>query len=168
MSKYIDADLYVEMQIYDDEHEDWLWWKGSIEELLDQWTEEGCPTPIEVSEDCISREYVEEQLQQIEDITAMAHIDLGEDPYDETGEITMPISTVRKIFKDAPSVVPSCQKNRQVERAEGEWELASDNDGEYGICSLCGNDADFTHYGKPYHYCPNCGAKMKKQVKTFT
>ena len=53
MSKYIDADLYVEMQIYDDEHEDWLWWKGSIEELLDQWTEEGCPTPIEVSEDCI-------------------------------------------------------------------------------------------------------------------
>ena len=59
---------------------------------------------IEVSEDCISREYLEEQLQQIEDITAMAHIDLGEDPYDETEEITMPISTVRKIFRNAPSV----------------------------------------------------------------
>lgn len=65
---------------------------------------------IEVSEDCISREYLEEQLQQIEDITAMAHIDLGENPYDETEEITMPISTVRKIFKNAPSVVPKLDK----------------------------------------------------------
>lgn len=64
---------------------------------------------FEVSEDCISREYLEEQLQQIEDITAMAHIDLGEDPYDETEEITMPISTVRKIFKNAPSVVPTTE-----------------------------------------------------------
>lgn len=61
---------------------------------------------IEISEDCVSRNYLEEQLQQIEDITAMAHIDLGEDPYDETEEITMPISTVRKIFKNAPSVAP--------------------------------------------------------------
>ena len=60
-----------------------------------------------VSEDCISRKYLEDQLQQIEDITAMAHIDLGENPYDETEEITMPISTVRKIFKNAPSVIPS-------------------------------------------------------------
>ena len=58
-----------------------------------------------------------------------------------------------------------CQKERIggliADRAEGEWELASDNDGEYGICSICGNDTDFTHYGKPYHFCPNCGAKMK-------
>ena len=65
---------------------------------------------IEVSEDCISREYLEEQLQQIEDITAMAHIDLGEEPYDETEEITMPISTVRKIFKNAPSVAPQTER----------------------------------------------------------
>lgn len=50
MSKYIDADLYVEMQIYDDEHEDWKWWKGTIEDLLDQWTEEGCPLTIEYIE----------------------------------------------------------------------------------------------------------------------
>lgn len=70
---------------------------------------------IEVSEDCISREYLEEQLQQIEDITAMAHIDLGEDPYDETEEITMPISTVRKIFKNAPSVVPTTEQSSIVD-----------------------------------------------------
>ena len=43
----------------------------------------------------------------------------------------------------------------------GEWELYEDIDGEYGICSVCRNDADFSHYGKPYHYCPNCGARMK-------
>lgn len=79
-----------------------------------------CPPVIPtVSEDCISREYLEEQLQQIEDITAMAHIDLGEDPYDETEEITMPISTVRKIFKNAPSVVPRLDKeDSEDERIE--------------------------------------------------
>ena len=102
----------------------------------------------EPSEDCISREYI-----------------LGEafmsDEYNrETQSFDLPVVSVSDI-EDAPSVVPSCQKNRQVEREEGEWELASDNDGEYGVCSLCGNDADFTHYGKAYHYCPNCGAKMK-------
>ena len=55
MSKYIDADLYVEMQIYDDEHEDWKWWKGTIEDLLDEWTEEGCPPTIEASEEQSSK-----------------------------------------------------------------------------------------------------------------
>ena len=43
MSKYIDADLYIEMQICDDEHEEWGVWNGTIEELLDQWTVQGCP-----------------------------------------------------------------------------------------------------------------------------
>ena len=47
-----------------------------------------------------------------------------------------------------------------AEPKRGEWELGEDMDGEYGICSACGNDADFSHYGKPYHYCPNCGAYM--------
>lgn len=48
MSKYIDADLYVETQIYDDEHEEWSIWKGTIEELLDQFTEEGCPSTVDI------------------------------------------------------------------------------------------------------------------------
>ena len=81
----------------------------------------------EVSEDCISRNYLEEQLQQIEDITAMAHIDLGEDPYDETEEITMPISTVRKIFKNAPSVLPKVNKNEWVEEfSDDGWRWVKD------------------------------------------
>lgn len=50
MSKYIDAGLYVEMQIYDDENEEWSLWDGTIEDLLNQWTEQGCPPAIEASE----------------------------------------------------------------------------------------------------------------------
>lgn len=56
MSKYVDASLFVEMQLYDDEYEEWGVWNGTIEDLLNQWTEQGCPPTIEVSEDCISRQ----------------------------------------------------------------------------------------------------------------
>ena len=48
-----------------------------------------------------------------------------------------------------------------ADRPSGEWEFCKDEDGVYGICSVCGVDADFSHYGKPYNYCPYCGAKMK-------
>ena len=44
---------------------------------------------------------------------------------------------------------------------QGEWQMCEDFDGEYGICSVCGEDADFSHYGAPYNFCPNCGARMK-------
>lgn len=42
----------------------------------------------------------------------------------------------------------------------GRWEMCEDADGLYGICSVCGVDADFRHYGIAYKWCPNCGAKM--------
>ena len=48
-----------------------------------------------------------------------------------------------------------------AEAVQGEWQMCEDFDGEYGICSVCGEDADFSHYGTPYNFCPNCGAKMK-------
>ena len=63
-------------------------------------------------------------------------------------------------LKDAPSVVPSCQKNRQVERAEGEWITEK---GSYEIiCSKCEYGA-FDKDGEWFKtdYCPHCGAKMK-------
>ena len=41
---------------------------------------------------------ITDQLQEIEDITALSHIDLGEEPYDDTDEIMLPISTIRKIL----------------------------------------------------------------------
>lgn len=48
------------------------------------------------------------------------------------------------------------------DRPQGKWELCKDTDGEYGICSNCSKDTDFSYYGKAYNYCPNCGAKMKE------
>jgi len=47
----------------------------------------------------------------------------------------------------------------------GHWEMCEDADGIYGVCDICGTDADFTHYGKAYPYCPNCGARMESEVK---
>ena len=79
---------------------------------------------------------------------------LGFDHYDkENGsrEFICGVESYREYIQHLPSV--------SAERV-GEWELCKDIDGEYGICSVCGNDADFSHYGKPYHYCPNCGARM--------
>ena len=94
MSKYIDADLYVEMQIYDDEHEEWSLWNGTIEDLLNQWTEQGCPTPIEVSEDCISRKWLEEH-KEVVSYKNMWH-------ETETDEFVS-----WENIKNAPSVVPT-------------------------------------------------------------
>lgn len=96
MSKYIDADSYVEMQIYDDEHEEWSTWNGTIEELLDQWTEEGCPPTIEVSEDCISRKRL---------------FDKAECGFDKLGE-DYDINYMLRDIKNAPSVLPkrSCYR----------------------------------------------------------
>ena len=65
---------------------------------------------------------------------------------------------VEVAYKSDIDGIPSVSAERV-----GEWELCKDIDGEYGICSVCGNDADFSHYGKPYHYCPNCGARMENK-----
>lgn len=62
--------------------------------------------------------------------------------------------------EDAPSVVPSCQKNRQVERAEGEWIIdvpPSTSHGTIYTCPFCGHEEEF----EPTNYCPVCGEKMK-------
>ena len=67
MSKYIDVNLYVEMQIYDSEHEEWKRWKGTIEDLLDQWTEQGCPPTIDMvhCKDCkYSRVYALDSYEE--------------------------------------------------------------------------------------------------------
>ena len=54
---------------------------------------------------------------------------------------------------------------RPQEPKTGHWEMCEDADGIYGVCDICGTDADFTHYGKAYPYCPNCGAKMESEDK---
>ena len=70
-------------------------------------------------------------------------------------DVETPQGYEQAVFVDDINNLPSVSAERV-----GEWELCKDIDGEYGICSVCGNDADFSHYGKPYHYCPNCGARM--------
>lgn len=56
-----------------------------------------------------------------------------------------------KLFDKLPSVQP---------KKTGHWEMCEDADGLYGVCDVCGQDADFSHYGKAYDFCPNCGCRM--------
>ena len=48
-----------------------------------------------------------------------------------------------------------------VEPKTGEWDICKDDDGVYGVCSICGCYVDFSLYGRPYKVCPHCGARME-------
>lgn len=88
------------------------------------------------SADCISRKAVKEQM-----------IKYG---------FKAPDMTVTEFVEDClPSVTPKPKI--------GHWEMCEDEDGIYGVCDICGIDADFSHKGEAYPYCPNCGAKMKEE-----
>ena len=107
---------------------------------------ESLPT-IEVSEDCISRK---DTLKALNDMA----VNIGN-----------PKMLVREdamcVIDSQSSVVPSCQKNRQV----GEWKWKSQD-----ICDNCGYEVPHLKRtvgdtvlmdSKDWSYCPNCGAKMK-------
>ena len=111
MSKYIDADLYVE----------------------------GCPSTIEVSEDCISREWVKGICENM----------LG-------------------YIEDAPSVVPKrscyrcglredCEDSTERKPKEGVW-MPRFYQGIDKLLYECSNCHTLHVIA---NYCPNCGAKMK-------
>lgn len=51
----------------------------------------------------------------------------------------------------------------QPQRKAGRWEMCEDSEGEYGVCSECGCDADFSRFVEPYEFCPWCGARMEGQ-----
>lgn len=100
---------------------------------------------IEVSEDAISREYLEEQCWQtlISKEMINTDIDLG---------INIGIMKMHENIKDAPSVLPK--------EKEGEWVTKK---GSYEIiCSNCEYEA-FTKEGEWFtsDYCWHCGARMK-------
>ena len=146
---------------------------------------------IEVSEDCVSRKWLEENAKEFGDYyentvwavplsvltdapsvvpktqieTQNSNENSNEDAisrewlisFIDAGHLRNPNELcysergVVELIKHAPSVVPSCQKNRQVGRAEGEWLLD-------GRCSNCLQAPLTTHKT----YCPNCGARMSK------
>lgn len=88
---------------------------------------------IEVSEDCISREYMK----------SLGYINKGD---------FNSVETIREWIDNAPSVVPS--------RAEGAW-ITACNSYEI-ICSNCESEA-FSEDGEyvKTNFCPNCGARMR-------
>ena len=96
-----------------------------IEVLLD------LPT-IEVSEDCISREWVKGICEYMLDEEMLGYM-LGH-------------------IEDAPSVVPTTEQSSKV----GKW-IADRHCSE---CEWDKKDADYTS-GWQENYCPHCGAKMK-------
>ena len=136
MSKHINAELYVEMQIYDDEHEAWGVWNGTIKELLDQWTEQGCPPTIEASEDCIDRKALLEQKYKAKDIFDTEY---------EDWFVFVPT------IENAPSVIPT-------ERT-GEWKHTMTYQPYCSECEWMPEEDEMTH--GHYNYCPNCGADMR-------
>lgn len=50
MATYIDADKKVHIQVYNDEHEEYIVLEQTIAECLDSYTDEGCPEPADVQE----------------------------------------------------------------------------------------------------------------------
>jgi len=74
---------------------------------------------------------------------------------------------------DAPSVVPTGRKTRQVERAEGEWVEVVKRTEQYDKegrkswaviyqCPNCGFVLNaIENHILQYNYCPECGSKMK-------
>lgn len=80
----------------------------------------------------IDADAMESTLQQMEMITAMSHIELGEED-DDVGEISMPMFTVRNIMKTAPSIdIVMCKecKHLDIEYVENEH----GKDDEYPMC----------------------------------
>ena len=136
-------------------------YKGMIESL---------PT-IEVSEDCISREWLEEQYWQTLIPKGMINtdVDLG---------INIGIEKMYKTIKDAPSAVPITEKSSEagelIDSYKAGYEAAMievveahpninkvgkwlRKDGRvWSRCSVCGSGSSFET-----NYCGNCGAAME-------
>lgn len=78
-------------------------------------------------------------------------------------EDAMQVAFLYPFFSDA--LMEEIKAIPSADRPQGEWEMQEDADGLYGICSVCGQDADFSHYYRAYNYCPNCGARMLKGAR---
>ena len=94
-----------------------------------------------MSEDLIKRSDAIDAVMNTEPVFAVDSLE----PYQKTKDVV-----------EALEAIPS------AEPKTGEWDLCKDDDGVYGVCSICGCYVDFSLYGRPYKVCPHCGAKMRE------
>ena len=70
MSRYIDVDKKLTITVYDDEHEENIDRYMTIEEILDTYTSEGCPTTADV----VSKEKYDELNEKYHRLLENANI----------------------------------------------------------------------------------------------
>ena len=103
---------------------------------------------LEVSEDCISRDWVLNRLTKYQKDYALNELDDWQNTV---------VEWITTDIENAPSVVPS--------RAEGEWVRTFDGNEWYWYCSNCKEqwyEDDLYMSGNEFpHFWPNCGADMK-------
>ena len=98
---------------------------------------------MEVSEDCISREWLKEHIEVVSYENEWREI--------ETDEFVS-----WENIESAPSVVPTTEQSSEVvERKRGEWTNA-------GMLTVhCSNCKSEFHELEAMNFCPNCGADMR-------
>ena len=140
MSKYIDAErLNMEWQT--------LKPFGVTDTMIEnlKWIVDRQPT-IEVSEDCISREWLEQEIEKF----AMS-LYKDEEYWKGWNEA---LEAILAQIELAPSVVPQDHIGKSTEMV-GEWI----DTGSGQECSVCGEIQ--YGYDSMRKFCANCGAKMK-------
>jgi hypothetical protein len=80
MSKWIDADIYVTATLYDDEHEEYRDEQMTIEDCLDRFTDEGCPTEGKPKQG----EWIDKAISIIDDMRGEGIVD-----YEQAREFRM-------------------------------------------------------------------------------
>jgi len=100
---------------------------------------------------------------QYEDDGYCSHGELAEGGDAEVNETKSPYMQQSRHDDGRPQeeLLTHEQAWEEIGRPHGEWQMCEDDDGIYGNCSICGCDADFSHYGKAFDFCPNCGADMR-------
>lgn len=111
---------------------------------------------IEVSEDCISRKWLEEHKEVISYKNEWYETEIDE-------------CVFWKNIENAPSVLPKrpyyrcglredCEDSTERKPKEGEWYRQTTDHFDYWECSECGIGVGLDDIK---NYCPSCGAKMK-------
>lgn len=117
----------------------------------DMWEYQIADLPtIEVSEDCISKAYLEQEIEN--HLLSIENLRTEKDEWwNKAFEVMV------KIIENAPPVIP-------VEKAkEGEW-INKQEKYRMAECSNCKKVTMQEMWGDKlvyYDYCPNCGAEMK-------